>query len=60
MHEPRKQLAGMFSGLDIQCDLGEGHPLLGPRMPDLDLVTANAAAGTTSYSPPSDGTPVRE
>jgi 3-(3-hydroxy-phenyl)propionate hydroxylase len=31
----------MMSGLDIQYDLGEGHPLLGRRMPDLDLVTAN-------------------
>ena len=41
MDEPRKQLAGMFSGLDIHYDLGEGHPLLGRRMPDLDLVTAN-------------------
>ncbi|MEA2491496.1 MAG: 3-(3-hydroxy-phenyl)propionate hydroxylase, partial [Acidobacteriota bacterium] len=29
-------------GLDIHYDLGEGHPLLGRRMPDLDLVTANA------------------
>jgi 3-(3-hydroxy-phenyl)propionate hydroxylase len=31
----------MMSGLDIQYDLGEGHPLLGRRMPDLDLVTAD-------------------
>ena len=31
---------GMISGLDIHYDLGEGHPLLGRRMPDLDLVTA--------------------
>jgi hypothetical protein len=29
-----------MSGLDIHYDLGEGHPLLGRRMPDLDLVTA--------------------
>jgi 3-(3-hydroxy-phenyl)propionate hydroxylase len=41
MEEPRKRLAGMMSGLDIHYDLGEGHPLLGRRMPDLDLVTAN-------------------
>jgi 2-polyprenyl-6-methoxyphenol hydroxylase-like FAD-dependent oxidoreductase len=41
MDEPRKRFAGMLSGLDIQYDLGEGHPLLGRRMPDLDLVTAN-------------------
>jgi 3-(3-hydroxy-phenyl)propionate hydroxylase len=41
MDEPRKRLAGMLSGLDIHYDLGEGHPLLGRRMPDLDLVTAD-------------------
>ena len=41
MEEPRKRLAGMISGLDIRYDLGEGHPLLGRRMPDLDLVTAD-------------------
>lgn len=41
MDEPRKRLAGMMSGLDVQYDLGEGHPLLGRRMPDLDLVTAD-------------------
>jgi 3-(3-hydroxy-phenyl)propionate hydroxylase len=41
MDEPRKRFAGEMSGLDIQYDLGEGHPLLGRRMPDLDLVTAN-------------------
>jgi 3-(3-hydroxy-phenyl)propionate hydroxylase len=41
MDEPRKHIAGMISGLDIHYDLGEGHPLLGRRMPDLDLVTAS-------------------
>jgi hypothetical protein len=41
MDEPRKRFAAMMSGLDIRYDLGEGHPLLGCRMPDLDLVTAN-------------------
>ena len=41
MDEPRKRFAAMMSGLDIHYDLGEGHPLLGRRMPDLDLVTAN-------------------
>ncbi len=41
MDEPRRRLAAEMSGLDIQYDLGEGHPLLGRRMPDLDLVTAN-------------------
>jgi 3-(3-hydroxy-phenyl)propionate hydroxylase len=41
MEEPRKRIAGMMSGLDIRYDLGQGHPLLGRRLPDLDLVTAN-------------------
>jgi 3-(3-hydroxy-phenyl)propionate hydroxylase len=41
LDEPRRQVAGMLSGLDIHYDLGEGHPLLGRRMPDLDLVTAD-------------------
>jgi 3-(3-hydroxy-phenyl)propionate hydroxylase len=41
MDGPRKHYAGMMSGLDIRYDLGTGHPLLGRRMPDLDLVTAD-------------------
>jgi len=41
MDEPRKRLAGIASGLDIHYDLGEGHPLLGRRMPDLDVATAD-------------------
>jgi 3-(3-hydroxy-phenyl)propionate hydroxylase len=41
MEEPRKRFAAMMSGLDIHYDFGEGHPLLGRRMPDLDLVTAD-------------------
>jgi 2-polyprenyl-6-methoxyphenol hydroxylase-like FAD-dependent oxidoreductase len=41
MDEPRRRFAAMMSGLDIHYDLGEGHPLFGRRMPDLDLVTAN-------------------
>jgi 2-polyprenyl-6-methoxyphenol hydroxylase-like FAD-dependent oxidoreductase len=39
MDEPRSLFAGMLSGLDVHYDLGPGHPLLGRRMPDLDLVT---------------------
>jgi hypothetical protein len=39
--ENRKRFGAMMSGLDIHYDLGEGHPLLGRRMPDLDLVTAD-------------------
>jgi hypothetical protein len=42
MDEPRRRLAAEMSGLDIHYDLGEGHPLLGRRMPDLHLVTANS------------------
>jgi hypothetical protein len=41
MDEPRRRMAAELSGLDIHYDLGDGHPLLGRRMPDLDLVTAN-------------------
>lgn len=41
MEEPRKRFAGMLSGLDIRYDLGNGHPLTGRRMPDLDLATAD-------------------
>jgi 3-(3-hydroxy-phenyl)propionate hydroxylase len=39
--EARKRYVAMISGLDIHYDFGKGHPLLGRRMPDLDLVTAN-------------------
>jgi 3-(3-hydroxy-phenyl)propionate hydroxylase len=46
MDEPRKRIAAMMSGLDIHYDLGEGHPLLGRRMPDLDLVTSNGPLRT--------------
>jgi 3-(3-hydroxy-phenyl)propionate hydroxylase len=41
MDEPRKRYGAMMSGLDIHYDLGAGHPLLGRRMPDLDVVTAD-------------------
>jgi len=39
MDEPRQHVAGLISGLDVHYDLGEGHPLLGRRMPDLDLLS---------------------
>jgi 2-polyprenyl-6-methoxyphenol hydroxylase-like FAD-dependent oxidoreductase len=38
MDEPRRRIAGMISGLDIHYDLGDGHPLVGRRVPDLDLL----------------------
>jgi 3-(3-hydroxy-phenyl)propionate hydroxylase len=41
MDEPRRRLAAEMSGLDVHYDLGPGHPLLGRRMPDLDLITAD-------------------
>jgi hypothetical protein len=41
MAEPCAWLAGIMSGLDVHYDLGEGHPLLGRRVPDLDVVTAD-------------------
>jgi 3-(3-hydroxy-phenyl)propionate hydroxylase len=41
MDEPRKRIAGTLSGLDIRYDLGDGHPLVGRRMPDLDLRTVD-------------------
>jgi 3-(3-hydroxy-phenyl)propionate hydroxylase len=39
--EARRRFAGMMSGLDVRYDLGDGHPLVGRRMPDLDLQTAS-------------------
>ena len=41
MAEPRKRLAAMITGLDIRYDFGDGHPLLGRRMPDVDLITCD-------------------
>jgi len=43
MDEPRKRLAAELTGLGIHYDLGEGHPLLGRRMPDLDVITTNGS-----------------
>ncbi|MBZ9873848.1 FAD-dependent monooxygenase [Mesorhizobium sp. BR1-1-9] len=44
LEEPRKRIAAEMSGLDVRYDLGERHPLLGRRMPDLDLLTASGPA----------------
>ena len=41
LDEPRRRFAAEMSGLDIHYDLGGGHPLLGRRMPDLDLITTD-------------------
>jgi 3-(3-hydroxy-phenyl)propionate hydroxylase len=56
MDEPRKRFAGMLSGLDIRYDLGDGHPLVGRRMPDLDVRTAGGPARV--YSLLHDARPV--
>jgi 3-(3-hydroxy-phenyl)propionate hydroxylase len=52
MDEPRKRYAAMMSGLDIHYDLGAGHPLLGRRMPDLDLVTTRKRTLEGSFRSP--------
>ena len=49
MEEPRRRIAGMMSGLDIQYDLGPGHPLLGRRMPDLDVMTNTGSRRVYSF-----------
>ena len=41
LDEPRRRFAAMMAGLDIDYDLGDGHPLLGRRMPDLDITAAS-------------------
>jgi hypothetical protein len=43
MDEPRRRFGGMAAGLDTRYDLGDGHPLLGRRMPDIDLVADGGA-----------------
>jgi 3-(3-hydroxy-phenyl)propionate hydroxylase len=49
MEEPRKYIAGMMSGLDIRYDLGGGHPLVGRRMPDLEVVTVSGLRRVFTY-----------
>jgi hypothetical protein len=38
---PRRWYTAKLTGLDIRYDLGGEHPLVGRRMPDLDIVTAD-------------------
>ncbi|MET0782493.1 MAG: FAD-dependent monooxygenase, partial [Microbacterium sp.] len=52
----RIQLAARIHGLDVAYDLGRGHPLLGRRMPDLDIDTA--AGPTRVYTLLHEATPV--
>lgn len=49
MDEPRRRLAAEMTGLGVRYDLGEGHPLLGRRMPDLDLVTSDGTRRVFSF-----------
>ena len=56
MDEPRRRFGAMIAGLDVRYDLGPGHPLLGWRMPDLDLVTD--AGPTRVYTLLHDARPV--
>jgi len=56
MEEPRRRMAAEISGLGVRYDLGDGHPLLGRRMPDLDLLTAGGP--TPVYSLLRDARPV--
>ena len=49
MAEPRKRYAAIMSGLEIHYDLGPGHPLLGRRMPDLDVVTSDGPRRVYSF-----------
>jgi 2-polyprenyl-6-methoxyphenol hydroxylase-like FAD-dependent oxidoreductase len=44
IEELRTRIAATMCGLDIHYELGDGHPLLGRRMPDLDL---NIPSGPT-------------
>jgi hypothetical protein len=48
LEAPRRRLAARMTGLDVRYDLGDGHPLLGRRMPDLELGTAGGATRTFS------------
>lgn len=41
MDGPRRHIVAEVSGLGVHYELGDGHPLLGRRMPDLDLLTAS-------------------
>jgi len=56
LDDARRRVAGMLSGLDLRYDLGGGHPLVGRRMPDLDLDTAVGA--TRVYELLHDAAPV--
>lgn len=47
--DARSYLAGMISGLDIAYRSGEGHPFVGRRAPDLELMTADGPTRLYEY-----------
>ncbi|MEV6948286.1 FAD-dependent monooxygenase [Streptomyces sp. NPDC051172] len=54
--EVRRHLAAMVSGLEIRYDMGGGsHPLLGLRMPHLDLTVGTRGTGSTELLRPGRG-----
>jgi bifunctional hydroxylase/dehydrase len=46
--EVARHLAAKASGLDIRYDVGGGHPLLGARMPHLELDEAGRETSSTA------------
>jgi 3-(3-hydroxy-phenyl)propionate hydroxylase len=56
LDEPRRHIAAMVAGLDIHYDLGGEHPMVGRRVPDLDLRTADGL--TRAYATLHEARPV--
>ncbi|MGL5852480.1 MAG: FAD-dependent monooxygenase [Phycicoccus sp.] len=54
--DARRGVAARLCGLDVRYDLAGDHPIVGRRMPDLDLVTAEGP--TTVYSLMHDARPL--
>ena len=55
-NDGRRHLGAEMSGLGVHYDFGEGHPLLGRRMADIELVTA--AGGMRVFTLLHKGRPV--
>ncbi|HEY0253803.1 MAG TPA: FAD-dependent monooxygenase [Kofleriaceae bacterium] len=49
LDEPRRRNAARMSALDVHYELGTGHPMLGRRMPDLELATADGRGRVYSF-----------
>ncbi|SDO12538.1 FAD-dependent monooxygenase [Actinacidiphila guanduensis] len=56
LEQVQRRLVGAVTGLDIVYDAGEGHPLLGRRLPEQDLVVADAK--TTTFELLTPGRPI--